>query len=533
VSKEHAPSPAPLPQASERKALSAAQPCHEPVPAPILDWTYGDLPLIQRKLSIGSTDDPLEHEADATAERVMRMPDPEKCGCHKDEEETHEKVSRKAIARSSVRSEAPPIVHDAIREPGQPLGSSARAFFEPRFGFDFSKVRIHTGSQAAQAAHRINAAAFTVGRHIVFGLDRFAPGTESGSRLLAHELAHIVQQTSSRALVQRDLARPVPAPEAVASALTPDQIQAAIRFNTVRFDDPYVFAVIRDVLGISRFPAIVDEEFIRAIVRWQAENNLPQDGRLNARTTATIVAELRAEARLVPALANDATRVELEAALTFNGRLNLDARTITIFQALVAAPTTGRWDDATIQRIMVWQGVHHIVVDGMVGPDTLRTLIEELIASTLFDDAIHVVVNAFHFPTANLAAIQFDATVTGADAVTTGVIGTGQPQTVRVGPSTFTADYPHMIRIIGHELQHVQQRSGAAPIANQHVREFLSFAWEALSTDSPALTAADRVTHANIAINHWNQAPAADRTPFQDTRDRLDRLIAAGGVGNF
>jgi hypothetical protein len=90
-----------------------------------------------------------------------------------------------------------------------------------------------------------------------------------------------------------------------------------------------------------------------------------------------------------------------------------------------------------------------------------------------------------------------------------------------------------MIRIIGHELQHVQQRTGATPIANQHVREFLSFAWEALATDSPALAAADRVNHANIAISHWNLAPVADRTPFQATRDRLDSLIAAAGVGNF
>jgi hypothetical protein len=104
---------------------------------------------------------------------------------------------------------------------------------------------------------------------------------------------------------------------------------------------------------------------------------------------------------------------------------------------------------------------------------------------------------------------------------------------VTVGPSTFTASYEHMIRIIGHELQHVQQRTGATPITNQHVREFLSFAWEALATDSPALSAADRVSHANIAISHWNLAPEADRKPHQAVRDRLDKLIAAKGVGDF
>ena len=169
----------------------------------------------------------------------------------------------------------------------------------------------------------------------------------------------------------------------------------------------------------------------------------------------------------------------------------------------------------------------------MIGADTLRTLIQDLVASSLFDDAIHVIVDAHHFPTANLAAITFDATLTGVDAVTSGTIATGQPQTVRVGPSTFTADYAHMIRIIGHELQHVQQRSGATPITNQHVREFLAFAWEALATGAPALAAADRVSHANIAIGHWDAAPVADRAPHQAVRDRLDLLIAAGGVGNF
>jgi hypothetical protein len=161
------------------------------------------------------------------------------------------------------------------------------------------------------------------------------------------------------------------------------------------------------------------------------------------------------------------------------------------------------------------------------------TLTADQVAAARFDDAIHVIVDAHHFPTANLANIQFDATVAGADAVTNGVIGTGQPQTVRVGPTAFAAGYEHMIRIIGHELQHVQQRSGAAPIVNQHVREFLSFAWEALDTGAPALSAADRVNHANIAIQHWNAAPVADRTPQQAVRNRLTQLVAAGGVGNF
>jgi hypothetical protein len=72
-----------------------------------------------------------------------------------------------------------------------------RAFFEPRFGHEFSQVRVHTDASAAQSAHQVNANAYTVGHNIVFGKDRFSPGTDSGRRLLAHELVHVVQQGSS------------------------------------------------------------------------------------------------------------------------------------------------------------------------------------------------------------------------------------------------------------------------------------------------------------------------------------------------
>jgi hypothetical protein len=455
----------------------------------------------------------------------------------------HAKKAVSRTARSSIASPisashdrvAPDSIAEVVQSPGAPLGEGVRAAMEPRFGFDFSRVRIHADAAAAASARDVGARAYTVGPHIAFDDGQYSPETARGQRLLAHELTHVVQQGESAdpSIVQRDLAVPPPAPDAVAQPLTPEQVQAAIAFNGARFDDPYAFAVLRDVVGVSRFPAVVDEEFVQAIAGWQAEHNLPQDGRLTARTTATLVAELRGEAALVPSLAADAAYVEAEPGLTFNRQQGYDGRTITVFQALVGAPTTGIWDVATIQRVMVWQRRQGLTVDGMVGPDTLRSLILELTASTLFDDAIHVIVNAFHFPTANLASIAFDATVTGADALTSGTIGTGNPQTVRVGPSTFAADYPHMIRIIGHELQHVQQRSGAAPITDSHVREFLSFAWEALAVGPPALAPADRVTHANIAINHWNQAGVAARTPHQAVRDRLDRLVAAGGVGNF
>ena len=88
----------------------------------------------------------------------------------------------------------PPIVHAVLRGSGQPLDGATRAFMEPRFGHDFSAVRVHTDAQAAQSAAAVNALAYTVGRAVVFGAGQFAPGTTAGRRLLAHELTHTVQQ---------------------------------------------------------------------------------------------------------------------------------------------------------------------------------------------------------------------------------------------------------------------------------------------------------------------------------------------------
>jgi hypothetical protein len=89
---------------------------------------------------------------------------------------------------------APPIVHEVLRSPGRPLDPATRAFFEPRFGHDFSRVRIHTDARAAESARAVNALAYTVGQDVVFGAGRYAPATPEGNGLLAHELVHTIQQ---------------------------------------------------------------------------------------------------------------------------------------------------------------------------------------------------------------------------------------------------------------------------------------------------------------------------------------------------
>lgn len=115
--------------------------------------------------------------------------------------------ARGAAARSTLsESTAPPIVHQVLSERGQPLDAPTREFMESRFNHDFSQVRVHADERAAASARCINALAYTVGRDVVFGAEQFSPYNSEGRRLLAHELAHVVQQsetTNGGEVVQR------------------------------------------------------------------------------------------------------------------------------------------------------------------------------------------------------------------------------------------------------------------------------------------------------------------------------------------
>ena len=91
----------------------------------------------------------------------------------------------------------PPIVHEVLRSPGQRLDPATRAFMEPRFGHDFGSVRVHTDSRARASARAVNALAYTVGQDVVFGASSSPPNTSTGTEMLAHELTHVVQQSSS------------------------------------------------------------------------------------------------------------------------------------------------------------------------------------------------------------------------------------------------------------------------------------------------------------------------------------------------
>jgi len=165
---------------------------------------------IQAQLAVSSPGDPEEREADQVASTIMRKivgaPASSPCSCSGGGEmcgECQQKQSLPTIQRHASAPAAPAhvprIVSDVLSSPGHPLDCATRAFFEPRFGQDFSHVRVHTDSPAAESARAINAHAYTAGPDIVFAPGQYSPGTTSGRTLLAHELTHTLQQTGSPA----------------------------------------------------------------------------------------------------------------------------------------------------------------------------------------------------------------------------------------------------------------------------------------------------------------------------------------------
>ena len=237
---------------------------------------------IQAKLVVGQAHDPFEQEADRAADRVMRIGDPEmplaagplrvsrKCSACEDEAETLQTKATRLV--ESTAHEAPEIVQKVLRSPGQPLDGPARAFFEPRFGYDFGGVRVHTDSQAAASARRISALAYTVGKDIVFGAGEYAPGTQAGRRIIAHELTHTIQQSNGdkAPVTQFSGMKTEEAPSSQCSASFDDSGVAVIR-RMVSKDYPKIHSNL--TYGIFDW-AITDAEAHEVIVILKALNDV-------------------------------------------------------------------------------------------------------------------------------------------------------------------------------------------------------------------------------------------------------------------
>ncbi|MHC1599758.1 MAG: eCIS core domain-containing protein [Candidatus Methanospirareceae archaeon] len=336
---------------------------------------------IQAKLKIGQPGDIYEQEADRVAEQVMRMPEPPvQRQVEPEEEEEEESLQTKPLAEQITplvqrqveeEEEEEPIMAKSMnggaqrvkddlhirlnqsRDGGQPLQETGKNFMERRFGVDFSGVRVHTDSNAAQLSRDLNAQAFTHGRNIHFGAGKYNPESSQGKKLLAHELTHVVQQTggapisqdngrsgqtppggrhaltsrlnatsmqrtaesrartttttlpgiswqaiSAQPMIQRDLAIRPPRPDATGRTLSASKMKEAIDYNKKYLSNipnsTGVIRMIRDVLGISPTTA-VDEDFVNAVLGWQAMYRLTQDGKLGPSSARRLFRELGAE----------------------------------------------------------------------------------------------------------------------------------------------------------------------------------------------------------------------------------------------
>lgn len=139
--------------------------------------------------------------------------------------QTKERSSGGTKASADVESSI-----NSLRRGGQPLPESARNYFEPRFGYDFSQVMVHTSNAAARAARSVNARAYTVGRDVVFGAGQYAPRTNEGQRLLSHELVHVMQQTNRH--VRNTIQRQAPWEYVEKEReLTPTKIPAGLNYE--------------------------------------------------------------------------------------------------------------------------------------------------------------------------------------------------------------------------------------------------------------------------------------------------------------
>jgi hypothetical protein len=222
---------------------------------------------IQAKLEVGAVDDPSESEADRIADQVVAM--------------------RNTVgAGSAPLADVPPVVNEVLRSAGRPLDAVVRTFMEPRFGYDFSQVRVHTDRRAAESAESIHALAYTAGQDIVFSHNTYAPSTHHGRELLAHELAHTIQQRGSGGIP------PSPAPDGIFESSADAAGRAVPNGQSISADFP--------ACGFGLAPSLAtpevynDEDLFRAIQ--ETSDRLKQASYPGRDSDVGWMAQLKAEA---------------------------------------------------------------------------------------------------------------------------------------------------------------------------------------------------------------------------------------------
>lgn len=209
----------------------------------------------QQKLSVNNSGEECEKEADSAAEQVMRMPEPRlrhaTPGYRKEwpSRQREKLLIQRVPALDEGQTTAPSVVNQVLGASGRSLDEATRTFMESRLSHDFSQVQVHTDDRAAESSQSVDAAAYTVGKHVVFGAGQYRPETPGGRALLAHELAHVKQQSISKPLLQR---APIPGPNFTPSDFA--NLQGVGKDLTIAADSSWFPSKLQDnLLNTLRF----------------------------------------------------------------------------------------------------------------------------------------------------------------------------------------------------------------------------------------------------------------------------------------
>lgn len=174
-------------------------------------------PIIQAKLKVGEANDKYEKEADSVANKVVSekakpqlkqeeapLTIQKKCTNCEEEKKVQKKENKET---KQPKQEANSLIQEVLQAPGRQLDKEVRRYMEPRFGYSFEHVKIHTDFKAAQSANAINAKAYTSGNNVVFASGKYNPNSTNGKKLIAHELTHVLQQGKRKKVGQKTIQR--------------------------------------------------------------------------------------------------------------------------------------------------------------------------------------------------------------------------------------------------------------------------------------------------------------------------------------
>lgn len=383
------------------------------------------------------------------------------------------RLSRKAREGASPMSrEMPPSVGETLDSPGIPLDGNTRRFMEPRFGHDFSQVRIHTDGRAQESARAVNALAYTVGSDVVFGPGQFQPETRAGQRLLAHELTHVAQQASFAS----------PAKGNAGEALHP---QLALDID--RPNDPMERQAEANAAAIAdgKTAPPVSLEAATVLRRIPDNGGSPGSGRPGSTLPYREATELAECLRIM----GDQNRAYCYQEVTSGTVPPMMAGGGTGS----AAPASTTALDANAQRIIT------------LAQDATQPVADRAIAT------VRAIINQYYPADASkVSSIVFQD---GEPGLSTTYNGTGANMTgiITVGrffvEHTDRAGLARRIAQTRHEIEHVEQQRGGMSGANRSdEREFGAFYHEALFQELPhtgTIAHATRVALIDAALGHY------------------------------